>query len=173
MDIGPLIDIWFLYNAHTANREYEDMHTPMKYISFWDVYCISLCIIYFLLLFINWSSIWKVTASWKSWQIVYNKQIHYSKKKSYWKLVNLKYPFLQLNNELCSFIKLPFHYNISIFTSLHILLFCWDYLSLKYDLIVTSVTYSINKISSLFFLFGLQVLNVFFDKGSFTFSRKH
>lgn len=109
MDIDPLIDIWFLYNAHTANREYEDMHTPMKYISFWDVYCISLCIIYFLLLFINWSSIWKVTASWKSWQIVYNKQIHYSKKKSYyWKLVNLKCPFLQLNNELCSFIKLPF-----------------------------------------------------------------
>lgn len=31
--------------------------------------------------------------------------------------------------------------------------FLRSYLSLKYDLIVTSVTYSINKISSLFFLF--------------------
>ena len=32
--------------------------------------------------FINWFSIWKVTMSSKSWQIVYSKQICYLKKKS-------------------------------------------------------------------------------------------
>ena len=71
--------------------------------------------------FINWSSIWKVTMSSKSWQIVYSKQICYLKKKSSVQFSSVTQSCPTLCNSMNhSTPGLPVHFQLPEFTQTHV-----------------------------------------------------